>query len=76
MRRSSVRFPIGENRLNPDVVPEASFLTEDGSRLGFVIGSPAGPVGPTNAYVLPTDSPSGPLMRHATKVLHVPTGVF
>jgi hypothetical protein len=51
-------------------------LTEDGSRLGFVVGSPAGPVGPTNAYVLPTDSPSGPLMRHATKVLHVPTGVF
>ncbi len=51
-------------------------LTEDGSRLGFVVGSPAGPVGPTNAYVLPTDSPSGPLLRHARKVLHVPTGVF
>jgi hypothetical protein len=51
-------------------------LTEDGSRLGFVVGSPAGPVGPTNAYVLLADSPSGPLMRHATKVLHVPTGVF
>ncbi len=51
-------------------------LTEDGSRLGFVVGSPAGPAGPTNAYVLPTDSPSGPLMRHARKVLHVPTGVF
>jgi hypothetical protein len=51
-------------------------LTEDGSRLGFVVGSPVGPVGPTNAYVLPTDSPSGPLMRHARKMLHVPTGVF
>jgi hypothetical protein len=51
-------------------------LTGDGSRLGFVVGSPAGPVGPANAYVLPTDSPSGPLMRHATRVLHVPTGVF
>jgi hypothetical protein len=51
-------------------------LTEDGSRLGFVVGSPAGPIGPANAYVLPTDSPSGPLMRHARKVLHVPTGVF
>jgi len=51
-------------------------LTEDGSRLGFVVGSPVNPAGLTNAYVLPTDSPSGPLMRHATKVLHVPTGVF
>jgi len=51
-------------------------LTEDGSRLGFVVGSPVGPDGLTNAYVLPTDSPPGPLMRHATKVLHVPTGVF
>ena len=50
-------------------------LTADGSRLGFVAGSPVG-IGPTNAYVLPTDSTSGPLMRHATKVLHVPTGVF
>jgi hypothetical protein len=50
-------------------------LTEDGSRLGFVDG-PAGGRGPTNVYVVPTDSPSGPLMRHARKVLHVPTGVF
>ena len=50
-------------------------LTEDGSRLGFVDG-PASGRGLTNAYVLPTDSPSGPLMRHARKVLHVPTGVF
>src|SRR5262249_13908478 len=50
-------------------------LTADGSRLGFVAGSPAGN-GPTDAYVLPTDSPSGPLMPHARKVLHVPTGVF
>jgi hypothetical protein len=51
-------------------------LTEDGSRLGFVVGSLASPGGLTNAYVLPTDSPSGPLMRHARKVLHVPTRVF
>ncbi len=51
-------------------------LTADGSKLGFVVGDPAGPVGITNAYVLPTDSPSGPLMRHARKVLHVPTGVI
>jgi hypothetical protein len=50
-------------------------LTTDGSRLGFVAGSPVGP-GLTNVYVLPTSSPSGPLMRHARKVLHVPTGVF
>jgi hypothetical protein len=51
-------------------------LTEDGSRLGFAVGSPVSPGGLTNAYVLPTDSPSGPLMRYARKVLHVPTGVF
>jgi hypothetical protein len=50
-------------------------LTADGSRLGFAAGPSVG-IGPTNAYVLPTDSPPGPLMRHATKVLHVPTGVF
>jgi hypothetical protein len=61
--------------IHPWVVGSLS-LTEDGSRLGFVAGSPAGLIGPTNAYVLPTDSPSGPLMRHATKVLHAPTGVF
>jgi hypothetical protein len=51
-------------------------LTGDGSRLGFVVGDPAGRTGLTDAYVLPTDAPSGPLLRHATKVLHVPTGVF
>jgi hypothetical protein len=51
-------------------------LTGDGSRLGFVVGSPVNPAGLTNAYVLPTDSPSGPLLQHARKVLHVPTGVF
>ena len=61
--------------IQPWVVGSLS-LTADGSRLGFTAGDPAGPVGLTNAYVLPTDSPSGPLMRHATKVLHVPTGVF
>jgi hypothetical protein len=61
--------------IQPWVVGSLS-LTEDGSRLGFVAGDPAGPIGLTNAYVLPTDTPSGPLMRHAMKVLHVPTGVF
>jgi hypothetical protein len=60
--------------IHPWVVGSLS-LTEDGSGLGFVAGSPGG-LGPTNAYVLPTDSPSGPLMQHARKVLHVPTGVF
>jgi hypothetical protein len=50
-------------------------LTADGTRLGFVVG-PAGGKGITNAYVLPTDSPSGPIMRHSRKVLHVPTRVF
>ena len=67
---------IGPNHgIHPWVVGSLS-LTENGSRLGFVAGNPAGPIGLTNAYVLPTASPSGPLMRHATKVLHVPTGVF
>jgi len=61
--------------IHPWVVGSLS-LTEDGSRLGFVAGDPAGPTGLMNAYVLPTDSPSGPLLRHAMKVLHVPTGVF
>ena len=61
--------------IHPWVVGSLS-LTEEGSRLGFVAGDPAGPIGLTNAYVLPTASPSGPLLRHATKVLHVPTGVF
>ena len=61
--------------IQPWVVGSLS-LTGDGSRLGFSAGDPAGPIGLTNAYVLPTDTPSGPLMQHATKVLHVPTGVF
>jgi hypothetical protein len=61
--------------IQPWVVGSLS-LTADGSKLGFVAGDPAGQIGLTYAYVLPTDTPSGPLMRHATKVLHVPTGVF
>ena len=50
-------------------------LTADGTRLGFLDG-PASGDGPTNAYVLPTDSPPGPVMRHARKVLSVPTLMF
>lgn len=50
-------------------------LTADGTRLGFLDG-PASGDGPTNAYVLPTDSPPGPVMRHARKVLSVPTPMF
>jgi hypothetical protein len=49
-------------------------LTGDGSRLGFVDGQ-AGGRGITDVFVLPTDSPSGPIMRHATSVVHVPTGL-
>ena len=50
-------------------------LTADGSRLGLMVAPiPGYPT--TNAYVLPTDSPPGPLMRHARKVLHVPTGIL
>ena len=50
-------------------------LTADGTRLGFLDG-PASGDGPTNAYVLPTDSPPGPVMRHARKVLTLPTRMF
>jgi len=50
-------------------------LTADGSVLGF-LGGTDGPYGPEDAWVLPTDSPPGPLTSHARKVLHVPTGVF
>ena len=50
-------------------------LTADGTGLGFLDG-PASGDGPTNAYVLPTDSPPGPVMRHARKVLSVPTLMF
>jgi hypothetical protein len=67
-------WTVPHHGIHPTIFGSLS-LTEDGSRLGFVVGSPAGP-GPTNAYVLPTDSPSGLVMRHARKVLHVPTGVF
>jgi hypothetical protein len=50
-------------------------LTADGSRLGFMVAPiPGYPT--TNAYVLPTDSPPGPLLRHARKVLHVPSGML
>jgi len=50
-------------------------LTADGSVLGF-LGGTDGPYGPEDAWVLPTNSPSGPLTSHARKVLHVSTGVF
>jgi hypothetical protein len=73
--RQTTTWKVPHHGIHPVIFGSLS-LTENGSRLGFVVGSPAGPVGPTNAYVLPTDSPSGPLMRHARKVLHVPTGVF
>jgi hypothetical protein len=46
-------------------------LTADGTRLGFLYGVPSGD-GP-NAYVLPTDSPAGPVMRHARKIPTVAT---
>jgi hypothetical protein len=50
-------------------------LTADGSKLGFMLAPiPGYPT--TNAYVLPTDSPPGPLMRHASKVLQVPSGIL
>jgi hypothetical protein len=49
-------------------------LTADGSMLGLTAG--AGSYGPPNVWVLPTNSPPGPLTSHARKVLHVRTGVF
>lgn len=50
-------------------------LTADGSVLGFA-GGTNGPHGPEDAWVLPTNSPPGPLTSRARKVLHVRTGVF
>ena len=50
-------------------------LTANGTLLGFLDG-PASGDGPTNAYVFPTSSPPGPVMRHARKVRSVPTRIF
>ena len=50
-------------------------LTADGSRLGFLV-APVPDYPTPDAYVLPTDSPPGPLLRHARKMLHVPTGIL
>jgi len=58
-----------------DLTASSLSLTADGSKLGFMV-APIPGYAPTNAHVLPTDSPPGPLMRHATKVLHLPTGVL
>jgi len=58
-----------------DLSASSLSLTADGTRLGFMVAPiPGYPT--TNAYVLPTDSPPGPVMRHARKVLRVPTGAL
>jgi hypothetical protein len=72
--RQTTIWTVADHGRNPMTFGSLS-LTGDGSKLGFT-SSPEGSANETNAYVLPTDSPSGSLMRHATKVLHVPTGVF
>ncbi len=44
--------------------------------LGFLAGPDGLPYGPQDAWVLPTNSPPGPLTSHARKVLHVRIGAF
>jgi len=50
-------------------------LTADGSMLGLASG-PGDPSGASDAWILPTSAPAGPLVRHARKVLHLRTGVY
>jgi hypothetical protein len=50
-------------------------LTADGSTVGFQAGV-SGSYGPRDGWVMPTDTPSGPLTSHARKILHVKAGVF
>jgi hypothetical protein len=51
-------------------------LTADGSVLGFLASRPDGPDGASDAWVLPTSAPAGPLTLHARKVVHLRTGVY
>jgi len=50
-------------------------LTADGSMLGLASG-PGDPIAASDAWVLPTSAPAGPLVHRARKVLHLRTGVY
>jgi hypothetical protein len=58
-----------------DLSASSLSLTADGSKLGFLV-APIPDYPTANVYVLPTDSPPGPIMQHARKVLYVPTDVL
>jgi hypothetical protein len=73
--RQITTWSYGAGGLRPPMDADLS-LTADGSVLGFMAGSTDNPYGLTNVWVLPTNSPGGPLTRHARKVLHLHAGVF
>jgi hypothetical protein len=51
-------------------------LNADGSVLGFAASDTGDNGAASDAWVLPTSTPAGPLTGHARKVLHLPTGVW
>ena len=73
--RQVTTWSYGKGGLQPPLDGDLS-LTANGSALGFTAGYLSGPYGLTNVWILPTNSPGGPLTRHAHKVLHLRTGVF
>jgi hypothetical protein len=73
--RQVTTWSYGKGGLQPPLDGNLS-LTANGSALGFTAGYLSGPYGLTNVWVLPTNSPGGPLTSHAHKVLHLRTGVF
>lgn len=73
--RQTTTWSYGAGGLRPPMDGDLS-LTADGSVLGFIAGYLSTPYGLTNVWVLPTNSPGGPLTRHARKVLHLHAGVF
>ena len=73
--RQTTTWWYGKGGLRPPMDADLS-LTADGSVLGFMAGYLSTPYGLTNAWVLPTNSPGGPLTRHAHKVLHLRAGIF
>jgi hypothetical protein len=73
--RQITTWSYGKGGLHPPMDGDLS-LTANGSVLGFVAGYLSTPYGLTNVWVLPTNSPGGPLTKHARKVLHLRAGVF
>ena len=68
--RQVTTWSYGKGGLQPPLDGDLS-LTANGSALGFTAGYLSGPYGLMNVWILPTNSPGGPLTRHAHKVLHL-----